>query len=73
MFCFVFVNLLVGTRAHTHTHTHTLTHSLTLTFSFCLLLEAGWRQLEVLGVRDREKVGLKSLYAPVHEKFTQCV
>ena len=32
-------------RTHAHTHTH--------------LPEAGWKQLEVLGVRDREKVSLE--------------
>ena len=40
-------------QVHTHTctlHTHT-THRDSL--------KAGWRQLEVLGVRDREKVGLE--------------
>ena len=38
-------------RAHTHTHTRTRTHARMHTHTH--LLEAGWRQLEVLGGRDR--------------------
>ena len=44
------------THTHTHPHTHTHTHPHTHTHTHTRLLEAGWRQLEELGVRDGEKV-----------------
>ena len=60
--------MCVCTRTHTHTHTsvslslthtHTHTYACTHTHTHTHTLEAGWRQLEVLGARDREKVSLE--------------
>ena len=47
----------VCVRTHTHTRTHAPVH--THTHTHADLPEAGWRQLKVLGVRDREKVSLE--------------
>ena len=48
--------------AHTHIHTHTHMHAHTCTHTHTThteLLEGDRRQLEVLGVRDREKASLE--------------
>ena len=43
------------THSGAHTHTHMCTHIHTNAYTL-YLLEASWRQLEVLGVRDRVQV-----------------
>ena len=44
-------------------HTHACTHACAHTCSH--LLEAGWKQLEVLGIREREKVSVEFTQSPV--------
>ena len=48
---YIYSILIEGLITHTHTHTHTHTQR--------DLLEAFWRQLEVLRVRNREKANLE--------------
>ena len=44
---------------HTHTHTHARMHVQMHAHTHAHLLEAGWRRLEALEVRDRTKVSLE--------------
>ena len=47
------------TNLHTSMHTHACMHAHAQAHTHTDLLKAGWRQLEVLGVREREKVNLE--------------
>ena len=47
------------TNLHTSMHTHACMHAHAQAHTHRDLLKAGWRQLEVLGVREREKVNLE--------------